>query len=412
MPWKETFIVEERLKFVLACLQGDEPLAALCRCFGVSRQTAYKWLARYEQEGLSGLSDRSRAPHAHPNALEEKMASAVLTLRQAHPTWGPRKLRVVLERESPLPRKGFWPAASTIGELLHRRGLSVPRKRRRRVPLDARPLSAGLFPNDLWCIDFKGWFRTGDGARCDPLTLSDAASRYLLRLQVAVDTGYAGVRPLLEAAFREFGLPLAIRSDNGPPFASRAVAGLSPLSIWWMKLGIAHQRIDPGCPQQNGSHERMHLTLKGETAKPPASSLRGQQRRFDLFRGEFNFERPHEALAMATPASRYEPSTRAYPAREPQFVYPERSWVVRRVQHNGEFFWKESPVFLSEVLRREPIGLQPLDERYWRTHLGRLDVGIFDSHRRRMLRRAERRAWERRVGESTGAEEVSTMCPV
>jgi len=409
MAWKETAVMEQRIKFVLAVQQADESMAALCRSFGVSRTTGYKWVARYQAQSVAGLADRSRAPRQHPNAVDGRTEAAVLKLRQAHPTWGPRKLRVVLKRQD---CGRDWPAASTIGALLQRRGLSVPRKRRRRVPTDDRPLSQGLAPNDVWCIDFKGWFRTGDGVRCDPLTVSDAASRFLLRLQVTEHTGHDAVRPLLEAAFREFGLPRAIRSDNGPPFASRAVAGLSPLSIWWMKLGIAHQRIDPGRPQQNGSHERMHLTLKQETASPPAASLRRQQKRFDVFRSEFNGQRPHEALSMATPGSRYVCSERVYPASEPQFTYPAGpGWVVRKVQHNGEFFWRERPVFLSEVLRREPIGLEALDGRYWRTYLGPLQVGVFDSHRRRMLTGAERRAWDRQhgVGED---EKVSTMCPV
>jgi transposase InsO family protein len=409
MAWQETVVMEQRMKFVSAVREQDEPLAVLCRRFGVSRQTGYKWLARYQAQGLAGLADRSRAPRRHPNAMGVRTEAAVLKLRQAHPSWGPRKLLVVLKRQD---GDRDWPAASTIGALLQRRGLNVPRKRRRRVPQQAVPLSFGLLPNDLWCIDFKGWFRTGDGDRCDPLTLSDAASRYLLRVQGVPHTGHDAVRPLLEAAFREYGLPRAIRSDNGPPFASRAVAGLSPLSIWWMKLGIVHQRIAPGCPQQNGSHERMHLTLKGETAAPPAGSLRAQQVRFDAFRQAFNHQRPHEALSMATPGSCYQSSPRPYPAREPQFLYPQGLWVVRKVQHNGEFFWKDRPVFLSEVLRRESIGLEPIDGRYWRTHLGRLQVGIFDSHRRRMLTPAQQRQWDRQPAKAPEEQKVSTMCPV
>jgi transposase InsO family protein len=417
MAWQETVVMEQRMQFVLAAGgEPREPLAAVCRRFGVSRQTGYKWLKRYQAQGVAGLADRSRAPARHPNAIDARTEAAVLKLRQAHPTWGPRKLLVVLRWQD---GDGQWPSASTIGALLQRRGLSVPRKRRRRVPRQAVPLSAGLSPNDLWCIDFKGWFRTGDGSRCDPLTISDAASRYLLRVQVAPHTGHDAVRPLLEAAFREYGLPRAIRSDNGVPFASRAVAGLSPLSIWWLKLGIVHQRIDPGCPQQNGAHERsglrprprMHLTLKGETARPPAATLRAQQRRFDAFRAGFNHQRPHEALAMATPGSCYQASDRPYPAREPQLAYPGL-WVVRKVQHNGEFFWHDRPVFLSEVLRRELIGLEPLDGRYWRTHLGPLQLGIFDSRHRRMLTGAQQRRWDRHRSEAAEPQKVSTMCPV
>ena len=392
--------MEERMKFVWACRQGDEPLSALCRRFEISRPTAYKWMGRYEALGLDGLADRSRAPRHHPNALDEKTREMILDLRQAHPTWGPRKLRVVLERQ--YPRKS-WPAASTIGEFLGRQGLSVPRKRRRRVERDPHPLTEGLLPNDLWGIDFKGWFRTGDGRRCDPLTLSDAASRFLLRLQVLPHTGHDAVRRLLEAAFREFGLPGAIRSDNGPPFASRAMAGLSPLSIWWIKLGIAHQRIDPGCPQQNGSHERMHLTLKQETADPPACNGRRQQERFDAFRDEFNDQRPHEALLMQTPGSRYGRSQREYPAHLAEVEYggaqARGGWLIRRVQKHGEFYWKNQSVFMSEVLRGEPIGLEPVDDRYWQAYFGPVKLGVFDSRRRRMLTRLQAKRWACKRGD-------------
>ena len=401
MPWKETVAVEERMKFVMACELGEETTSALCAAYGVSRRVGYKWLARYEECGVEGLKDQSRAPLHHPNALGPAVEEAVVALRAAHPTWGPRKLAAVLERDRPGKE---WPTASTIGALLKRRGLSVPRKRRRRVPPGAgageRPFADCVLPNDLWCIDFKGWFKTGDGSRCDPLTLSDASSRYLLRCQAMEETSGRAVRPVLEAAFREHGLPGAIRSDNGPLFASRAVAGLSPLSVWWMKLGIVHERIRPGCPQENGRHERMHLTLKQETASPPAANHRRQQERFDSFRREFNEDRPHEALAMATPGSRYERSGREYPARLAEVEYPGATarggWQVRRVQKGGEFYWKHEKVFLSEVLGDEPIGLEPVDERYWRAWFGALSVGVFDSRKREMLTGTQARRWERR----------------
>jgi transposase InsO family protein len=397
MAWKETVVVEERMKFVMACRAEEESMAALCREFGVSRDTGYKWLARYETHGVAGLVDRSRAPRSHPNAVDEATRGLILAARAAHPTWGPRKLRVLLGRTH--RRRVSWPAASTIGELLRREGLSVPRKRRRRVERDTRCHDAALWPNDLWCIDFKGWFLTGDGLRCDPLTVTDQASRCLLRCRAMRGTGVDAVRPVLEAAFRELGLPRAIRSDNGAPFASRALAGLSPLSVWWIRLGIDHRRIDPGHPEQNGAHERMHRTLKGEAASPPARDARRQQERFDAFRAEFNDERPHEALGMETPSSRYEPSDRPYPARLPELEYARATardgWEVRRVQQRGEFHWKNRRVFLSEVLAGEPVGLEPLDDRYWRAHFGPVDLGVFDSHRVKMLGPAARRRWER-----------------
>jgi len=405
MPWKETVALNERMKFVMECELGEETMSALCVAYGVSRRVGYKWLGRYSECGVEGLRDQSRAPQHHPNALSEAVEEAVLALRVAHPTWGPRKLLAVLERDrpgpGPRPRKG-WPAASTIGALLARRGLSVPRKRRRRVApgAGAKPFADYLLPNDLWCIDFKGWFITGDGSRCDPLTLSDASSRYILRCQAMKETSGRAVRPVLEAAFREYGLPRAIRSDNGSPFASRAVAGLSPLSVWWMKLGIVHERITPGCPQENGRHERMHLTLKKETASPPAANPRRQQERFDAFGREFNEDRPHEALGMATPDSCYERSEREYPARLAEVEYPEATaqggWLVRRVQKAGEFYWKHEKVFMSEVLGDEPIGLEPVDDRYWRAWFGAVSLGVFDSHKREMLIGTDARRWERR----------------
>lgn len=414
--------MEERMKLVMASRESGEALAELCRRFGVSRTTAYKWIERYEIQGVAGLADRSRAPGHHPNAVDELTCERILAARRAHPTWGPRKLLTILERAH--PRKD-WPVASTIGQMLQREGLSVPRKRCRRVPRDPQPLSAGLAANDVWCIDFKGWFRTGDGRRCDPLTLTDAASRFLLRCRAARHTGHDAVRPLVEAALREYGLPRAIRSDNGPPFASRAVAGLSALSVWWIKLGITPQRIDPGRPDQNGSHERMHLTLKQETANPPARDGRRQQERFDAFRREFNEERPHEGLGMDTPDEHYEPSPRAYPARVGEPQYPGAGWLTRRVQKNGEFSWKHQEVFLSEVLGGETIGLEPLDDRYWRAHFGPVELGLFDSHRRRMMIAAQARRWERSRRAPPGSppsaalrsgnpaeEKLSTMCPV
>jgi len=395
MPWKETVALNERMKFVMECELGEETMSALCVAYGVSRRVGYKWLARYSEHGVEGLKDQSRAPLQHPNGLSVAAEEAVMALRLAHPTWGPRKLLAVLERDRPGKR---WPAASTIGALLARRGLSVPRQRRRKVTPGERPFADCLLPNDLWCIDFKGWFITGDGSRCDPLTLSDAMSRRILRCQAMKEASGRAVRPVLEAAFREHGLPRAIRSDNGSPFASRAVAGLSPLSVWWMKLGIAHERITPGCPQENGRHERMHLTLKKETANPPAANLRRQQERFDSFMREFNQERPHEALEMATPDSLYERSDREYPARLAEVGYPraDGSWRMRRVQGRGEFYWKHDRVFLSEVLGGEPIGLEPVDDRYWRAWFGAVALGVFDSHKREMLTAADTRRWERR----------------
>ena len=381
MPWTETCAMDERMRFVIECQSEELSMAELCRQYEISRKTGYKWLARAAQAGLEGCQDRSRAPLHHPNQVTAEVEQAILAMRAAHPTWGPKKL---LRRLQEQDARTDWPARSTMAELLRRKGLACPQKVRRRVPPGARPFAGCDGPNALWCVDFKGWFRTGDGRRCDPLTLSDAFSRYLIRCQAVDDTGFVGVRPLFEAAFREYGLPRAIRSDNGAPFASRAIAGLSRLSVWWIKLGIVPERIEPGQPQQNGRHERMHLTLKRETASPPSATLRGQQRRFDGFRKEYNDERPHEALDLATPASRYEPSSRSYPAREPEVTYAA-DWPWRMVRHNGEVKFKGHAFFLSEALTGEPVGFEAIDGRYWRTYFGPVALGIHDEHLHRML---------------------------
>jgi transposase InsO family protein len=388
MPWKETCAVNERMRFVVAYEEEKDSMAVLCRRFGISRRTGYKWIGRFLEANVEGLQDRSRAPRSHPNQVGPEVQEAILDARAAHPTWGPKKLLALLERSA---KEGAWPCRSTIADLLQREGLVVPRKVRRRAPPREQPFAACEEANAIWCADFKGWFRTGDGRRCDPLTISDAYSRYLLRCQVARKTGGRSVRPLFEAAFREYGLPRSMRTDNGAPFASRGVGGLSPLSVWWIKLGIVPERIDPGQPQQNGRHERMHLTLKNETAKPPGANARRQQELFDAFRKEFNQERPHEALEMRTPAEVYRPSPRPYPERmeEPRY---DAGMEIRRIGDRGEFRWKVTKVFVGRVLRGESVGLEPLADRYWRVWFGPMPLGVFDDHRRRMLRRREWRA--------------------
>lgn len=384
MPWQETRVTNERMRFIVALGNEEASMAALCRRFGISRRTGYKWLARWQSEGLTGLGDRSRAPKRHPNEVLPELVDRILQVRDRY-GWGPKKLRVLLMRQDSALT---WPAISTIEQILKDHGRVPPRRKRRRVPPQTQPLAHCSGPNAVWCCDFKGHFLTGEGRRCYPLTITDGFSRYLLRCQRLDQTGCEFVRPIFECAFKEYGLPLAIRSDNGPPFASRAVGGLSRLSVWWIKLGIAPERIEPGKPQQNGRHERMHLTLKQQTASPPASTARKQQERFEVFRREFNEIRPHEALGMKTPASVHVSSPRSYPAREPQVNYTD-GWMVRKVDHGGYFYWKRQHVFLSEVLASEPVGLEPVDGRYWRTYFGPRCLGAFDSHARRMLTGAE-----------------------
>jgi putative transposase len=374
MPWNETCSMTERMKFVALAELGEESMAGLCRGFGISRKTGYKLLARYKTEGLDGLRDRSHAAIDHPHAVSETTEARILALRAEHPTWGPRKLRARLQT---IDAATGWPAASTIGEMLRRHGLVIARRRRVVTPADVSPFVDCAKPNDTWCIDFKGWFCTKDGRRCDPLTISDAYSRYLLRCQVVRRANTQHVRPLLETTFREYGLPHALRSDNGPPFASRGVAGLSRLSVWCIRLGIKPERITPGRPAENGRHERMHGTLKREACQPAQANRRAQQQRFDAFRRTYNEERPHEAIANATPGMIYRPSPRSYPNRLPEMVYPDR-WQLRKVRPNGEIKWHGEPVFIGEALAGEVIGLEENDQGCFLLHFGPVLLGTLD----------------------------------
>jgi transposase InsO family protein len=422
MAWRASSVVDERMRFVLEVERGLHTVSELCQIYGVARETGYVWLRRYRAGGVEALRDLGRAPRRHPNQTAERIEQVVLELRRVHMTWGPRKLKRVLEREQP---RQTWPAASTIGEMVAREGLVIARKRRRRVPPFTDPLAAADAPNRIWCADFKGWFRTGDGTRIDPLTISDAHSRYLLRCQAVEKTDTARVQAIFEAAFREYGMPEAIRSDNGAPFASRALCGLSRLSVWWLKLGIRPERIQAGHPEQNGRHERMHRTLKQETASPPAANRRAQQNAFDRFRCEYNQQRPHEALALETPAHVYSPSARAFPARLPEVEYPS-PMQVRKVRAKGQISWRgDRYVFLTEVLIGERVGLLPLDERYWTVYFLHLPIACFDSRNSCMLPLPKHENFDTDEAGEEGTppspaphppieshQEVSGMCPV
>jgi transposase InsO family protein len=370
MPWKETCPMDERLAFIADYRRRDSSMRALCRAYGISRKTGYKVLGRYHADGATGLGDRSRAPHRHPQALRAAVRTAILQLRGAHPYWGPRKLRARLQLSQPETR---WPAASSIGQLLRQAGVTAARPRVLRAP--PPPVTIGRAPNDVWTIDFKGWFRTRDARRCDPLTLVDDASRFLLRcVALAAPTG-PHVQHCLVQAFREHGLPRVLRSDNGPPFGSSGGAGgLSRLGVWWIKLGVRPERIQPGHPEQNPRHERLHWTLKQETALPPRATRCAQQRAFDRFRHIYNHERPHEALGQRPPASVYVPSPRPYPAQLAAPEYPG-SLIVRRVRHGGEIKWRGQLVFLSHALVGEPVALEEVADGCWHVSFGPLLLG-------------------------------------
>ena len=374
MAWRASSVVDQRKKFVQEYESGEWTMAELCRVYEISRESGYKWVKRSRMEGEGGLEDRSRAPARHPNQTASSIEQQLLQLRQRHPSWGARKLRAYLQQKQP---KRVWPAASTVGALLKREGLTVPRRRLSRTPHYSQPLQSAIEPNQLWCADFKGWFRTRDGQRIDPLTMTDAASRYLLRCQAVDKANTERVQAIFEAAFRQYGLPLAIRTDNGPPFASKAIAGLSQLALYWIKLGIIPERIAAGHPEQNGSHERMHRTLKADC--PPEAHRRAQQEAFDRFRPTYNEQRPHEALGMKTPASCYSCSPRAYPAKVAQPEY-DSDLEVRQVQEHGQFKWNGSKVFISEVLRGERIGLELIEEDHWLVYFSSMPIALFDSY--------------------------------
>jgi len=384
MPWKETCAMEQRILFVLEAVSEDCVMSELCERFGISRTAGYKWRDRFRSEGIDGLKDRARAPLQHGRARPRDLVEQVLALRERYPRWGPKKLRVKLAQLCP---SEHLPATSTIGEWLRKEGLAYARRRRRRTPPYQQPFAEVVAANDVWCVDFKGWFRTGDGERCDPLTLSDAFSRYLLRCKVAARPDHDHVRPIMEAAFCEFGLPSAIRSDNGPPFASPAAGGLSQLSVWLIKLGVICERIDLGKPQQNGRHERMHGTLQNETANPPAATLTEQQRAFDRFREEFNLERPHEALDFRTPASLYRPSPRRYPCVLHEPSYGD-DCAVRRVRSNGEIKWGGELIFVSRLLIGEPVAISETENGEWLVRFADVTLGFIDPKRQRLYRKS------------------------
>jgi len=390
MPWKATDEMKERTKFVLEWERrwneaegGPVNMAELCRMFGVSRQTGYTWVARYRKSNheLAAVVEQSRRPKTSPFALSTEMEDLIVAARKRYPRWGPRKLHARLVEWNP---DKYVPSASAIAKVLMRRGLTRPRRRARRgaaIGVTA-PFGGCEKPNDVWCIDFKGWFMTSDGVRCYPLTLIDAFSRFLLRCEALVDPDGKQVQQILDSAFLEFGLPAAIRSDGGPPFASTGAARLTELSVWLLRLGIRIEIIAPGKPQQNGRLERLHRTLKAETASPPAADCAAQQRVFDRWRGEYNHERPHEALRMRQPATVYSASRATYPRPlvRPMF---EPFADVARVDKHGFIKWNRRNVLISSALKHEYIELEvdPDVDGRWHVRWCSITLGCLDSHR-------------------------------
>lgn len=372
MGWNETSVKDERSRFVVACLTGDLTMSELCAGFGISRVTGYKWLERFERSGFEGLSDRSSAPLCHGRRTPDAIRDAIIGERNAHPGWGPKKIVGRLVDRYP---ETAWPAPSTAGAILKEAGLVEARRKRFRVP----PRPGGLtFPhhaNHVWAADHKGWVTLKDGRRCEPLTITDGFSRYLIALSGAPSKSSAEAIPLFLRAFEEHGLPERIRTDNGVPFAAAGVTGLTPLSVLFIRLGIVHERIDPGKPQQNGRHERFHATLS-KAMKPPAANLEEQEQRFEAFRTEYNEERPHEALGQKPPARFYKKSRRLLPDRMADPDYPAEA-AVRMVRQNGEIRWAGSTIYVSQLLEGQPVAVEEAEDglivRYYDTPLGMID---------------------------------------
>ena len=375
MPWKEVSLMCERASFIAACQRGEDSMAELCRWYGISRKTGYKWLKRFEEEGDDGLVERSRTPHRQANRVSLWLEERICALRDEHSSWGPKKLYVELHKEL-----SGWeiPSRATIANILSRNGLSKPQRKKRKASPSEAPLEHAVESNVVWCIDFKGWFCTQDKSRVDPLTITDAYARYLICLQaMRGKTDVDHVMAVMKVAFRTYGMPERIRSDNGPPFASTGLAGLSRLSVWWMRLGIIPERIEPGKPQQNGRHERFHRTLKEETASPPASTFSRQQARFRAFRHEYNETRPHEALGQVPPAEVYQASSRPFPAKLPPLEYPD-DMEVRRVRGSGQMKWNGHDVRVTAALVGQSVALLPIDDGLWAVHFCTTPIGFFD----------------------------------
>jgi putative transposase len=373
MPWRQTGPMDERLRFLYAYDSELYSVTELCERFGISRKTGYKWLARFDAAGLPGMQERSRAPKTIPHKLGADIANVIVDVRKQHPHWGPRKLLAFVSTKRPDLAEHL-PAASTVGALLQREGLIDHKSRRRRAPHPGSRKLNATAPNEVWTADFKGQFLTRDGQWCYPLTVADAASRLLLGCVALPSVETNGAKTAFTQLFVQYGLPGAIRTDNGVPFATVAIAGLSLLNVWWIKLGITHQRIRPGRPTENGQHERMHRTLKAEATRPPEADLHAQQVRFDRFRAEYNDERPHEALDLKAPSSVYSPSARPFPPTLPEPEYAGHM-QLRFVSNAGGFRFKTHQVYLCHALRHEYVALEEIADGIWSIYFYNVLIG-------------------------------------
>ena len=396
MPWQECRKVDERQRFIRRLLDGER-MAGLCREFGISRQTGYKIYARFKDSGLQGLTDRSRRPYRQANQLPFQIEAVIVQLRREHPSWGAPKIREKLKR---LHLGISLPAISTVHAVLDRYGLVTRGRRRNHYKAEGTGLSRPDHPNDLWCTDYKGEFMLADLRYCYPLTITDFASRYLLCCEALETTKESYAFTVFERAFKDFGLPRAIRSDNGVPFASNSTFfGLSKLSVWWLRLGIAIERIKPGNPQQNGRHERMHLTLKKEATKPPGRNFLQQQAKFDYFIHDYNQERPHQALNMRCPAELYTPSPRPYTGL-PELSYPFHDMTIT-VTQCGRLCFGRRKINLSGVFAGQNVGVKEIADHVWLISFMHYDLGFFDDQTCRV-----------ECAPNPFSAKVSMICPV
>lgn len=379
MPWKDTNAMQQRIQFIRDWLKRTHSVSDLCALYGISRKSAYKWIERYLHDGPDWAMDRGHEARVVHNRTPPEVELALMQMRAQHPSWGARKLlhRVGQQQpELPLPHE------STVCEMLKRNGMVKARPRRRAIGHPGRPSAVVSCPNDAWSADFKGQFRTGDGKYCYPLTVTDNYSRYLLECKGLEGTRLEPTKAVFTRLFKEYGLPRRIKTDNGVPFAAPTLGRLSQLSVWWLRLGVLPELSEPGKPQQNGRHERMHKTLKDEATKPPGANSRVQQRKFNVFRREYNEVRPHEALDMSTPAQMYRPSPRPMPQRLPQMEYPDR-FEVRYVSGNGGIRWHKQWVNVTSALIGEHVGLEPVDDGLWDVYFGVMKLGrLHERHMR------------------------------
>lgn len=381
MAWRNVKVEKQRQDFINACLEGKLSMAELCRIYDISPKNGYKWLNRYKAEGPDGLKDRSRAPHKQALKTSNESIQEILKVRLKYPSWGPKKVLAYLQNHYP---DTPWPSTTTIGSLFDKNGLTIPRKLRRRVPGRTIPLSHCQLSNDVWCADFKGWFLTGDGNKCEPLTITDGASRFLIRCLKLDSNNVENVWGVLDTAFREYGLPLYFRTDNGTPFATCGAGRFSKLSINLIKAGVIPEWIDPGKPQQNGRHERMHGTLKNETANPPSLTIEEQSMKLKEFVKYYNFIRPHEALGQKTPGEIYQRSPREWNGKLTPPEYP-KDYLVRKVRTAGQISMRPFNIHIGVTLAGETVGLKPIDNDAYAVYYGPIYLGEINRDRELIL---------------------------